>query len=200
MMRIVLIGMLVVSSCGCGAMKTNTGEGPQETGMAPAVPPAASSDGGPPAIDGGDIDVAVQEPTAEHPVSLGIAIRPSQAKPGDTVALVVRAKMFEPWHIYAAEGPTGVGIPTQLQLDAPEWISASAWGLPGSRVEESPLGPMALYEGDVRFVAELTVSEDAPAGRHPLEVKVTYQSCNETQCLPPTTEALQVALEIVAPQ
>ncbi|RMF42093.1 MAG: hypothetical protein D6753_08375, partial [Planctomycetota bacterium] len=167
-------------------MQGNTGDNASDTGRVPAVASGGPAAGPPPAIDVSSVDVPVAEPTADRPVALGAVVHPSQANPGDKVVLVVRAKMFAPWHIYAAEGPTGVGIPTRLQIDAPGWVAASAWALPAAHVEQSPLGPMSLYEGDVRFVAELQLADDAPAGQHAIAVTVTYQSCNDTQCLPPT--------------
>ena len=45
------------------------------------------------------IDIPVQLPTAEQPVTLGAAVDRTPAAPGESILLVVRCKTVSPWYI-----------------------------------------------------------------------------------------------------
>ncbi|GIW99035.1 MAG: hypothetical protein KatS3mg111_2368 [Pirellulaceae bacterium] len=192
-----LLPLLLFISTGCESLR-----GPQPD----ATVDGSSHSGGPgaetapPSIDTSGISVEVPQPTQDEPVAFGIAVAPASVPVGGEATLVVDARILPPWHIYASEGPTGVGIPTQLELELPQGITATAWSLPDSHVEQSPLGPMALYEGSPRFVCRLHLDPSTPPGRYSVNVKVKYQACNQSQCLPPKTTPLSAELTIVAPQ
>lgn len=149
--------------------------------------------------DPNDVDVSVDEPNNSRPVAVGVALDRSSAKPGDVVTLVVRSKIADPWHIYSSEGPTGVGRATQIDLTLPQGIDEhSERILPEAKIEESTLGPVASYHGDIRFAIPLKIDAQTPSGPVNLQVRFNYQACTDAQCLPPSSVSLDVPLEVVA--
>lgn len=56
---------------------------------------------------------------------------------------------------------------------------------------------LAAYEGRVVVYLPVNVHRDASFGKEKLELSLTYQACNATQCWPPTTVSLSPVLEVV---
>jgi suppressor for copper-sensitivity B len=54
-----------------------------------------------------------------------------------------------------------------------------------------------VYTGKAVIYVPVQVGEDAPLGELAIELKVTYQACNETTCLAPTTVPLVAAVSVV---
>jgi len=150
-------------------------------------------------VDPATVDVLTGDPSDDDPVAVGAAVDRGEAKAGDVVLLVVRSKIAKPWHIYAVEGPTGVARPTKLELTLPDGVSIAAdWKLPDAEVTDSPTGPVSIYQGDVRFSVTLKIAENAPASTFGIECEVRYQACEDSRCLPPTSNKLTVPLTIVS--
>ncbi|MCA9217161.1 MAG: protein-disulfide reductase DsbD N-terminal domain-containing protein [Planctomycetales bacterium] len=145
-----------------------------------------------------EVDVLVDEPSGSNPVTWGIALDQPTATPGGTVQLVVRAKIADPWHIYAVEGPVGVGRPTKFELTLPTGVSAGEWTLPDAIVESSSLGEISSYHHDVLFSVPLEIGEAAASGDQTIGCKVQFQACTNESCRPPTSTELSASLTVAA--
>lgn len=55
-----------------------------------------------------------------------------------------------------------------------------------------------VYAGRAIAYVPVSIASDAPVGARDIELKVTYQACDETTCLPPTTETHTIQFEVVA--
>ncbi|MHC5114516.1 MAG: protein-disulfide reductase DsbD domain-containing protein [Planctomycetota bacterium] len=133
--------------------------------------------------------------TPRSPVALAAKVTPARAATGDTVNLVLRAKMHAGWHVYAHVPATLPYIVTTMKLQLPAGVTAaSGWKSPESKLSAQEAG-VRYYAGDVRFERELSVAGDV---RGPLEVVVVvdYQACDSNICLPPRTVELPVRLTI----
>jgi uncharacterized protein len=96
----------------------------------------------------------------------------------------VELTIREGWHVNANPASEPTLVPTSL---APERGAVRSLRYP----EGEPFGPeaeaVAVYRGRVRLVGEVEVAEGSPT------VRLTYQACDDSRCLPPVTE--QVTLQ-----
>jgi hypothetical protein len=134
------------------------------------------------------------EPDTEHPVRLQAELSPRQIKPGAILELVVRVKTAPTWHIYAAEGSKGPGIPTALNLKLPTGIKAEGeWTNPES---SRGMDGQMMYEGTFEFHRKLRVDRDAALGSMRVVCEFSYQACDLRSCQPPTMENLEAEATI----
>jgi DsbC/DsbD-like thiol-disulfide interchange protein len=115
---------------------------------------------------------------------------------GDTVTLVVKAKVAPTWHIFAEDAPTGGSIPTTLKLKLPEGVSPKEeWVYPSPK--QSPGGDGWIYEGDLTFRRILELSKDVPSGPIEITCEFGYQACDPFTCRPPTKISLKSKAEVI---
>lgn len=120
----------------------------------------------------------------------------SRVTPENRIVLIADATIRPPYHIYGVvpvEGP----IATEI-----------AWELPaGLEVDGSLVAPagekhfdqgfekeVVWYSGTPRF--EQAIRVISASGDVPIRVRVRYQACTETYCLPPTTVSAEYVLTI----
>ena len=176
-----------VVSAGCLGTSTETTIG------APAGTTADGSGGA--SMPLAEIEVPVAQPTATDVVTLGAGIDPGKAAPGATVTVAVRLRILEPWHIYAVNKPTGVSVPTKLELKLPAGVTkVGEWDIPKPKAYESD-EEVFIYAKDVVFRHQVKVADDA-SGLLNIKCDVKYQPCNNDSCKPPTSGVASVALEV----
>src|SRR5262245_49020730 len=120
--------------------------------------------------------ILTEEPTPTKPVVAQAALRPGADRNGSKVELVIEVQIAPGWHIYAAEGPTGSGIPTALKWKLPDGIEAAGeWEYP--KTVRGAGEQAEIYEGHLKFRRPLRITERAKPG--PLEIhgELTYQAC-----------------------
>ena len=119
-------------------------------------------------------------------------------KAGTRFAVPLVGAMDPGWHLYALEEPQGGPIATVIALtegDAADLLQVQE-GHP-SIVADPAFGVATGYfAGTATFTLQLRMAKDAPAGVQPLHVLVRYQSCNDTVCLPPRTDTVEVAVTV----
>lgn len=143
------------------------------------------------------IDIPVEQPSAEKPVTLGAAVDRTRAAAGESILLVVRCKTAEPWYIYAADGQDDIGVPTRLELKLPAGVTQqSPWQLPAAKPKQTPLGQVGTYDTDVRFLVPLLINPLAPAGKLEVQCDFHFQACSESTCLSPASHKLIIPLVI----
>lgn len=143
------------------------------------------------------VTIELADPTEKEPVSWGAALDRNSLAAGDTALLVIRAKILDGWHIYAAEGETGVGTQTKLNLTLPDGIEMGEWSLPIAKVKESTLGDRISHHKKLAtFSIPVTVSSDATAQEASIVCDVDFQSCTDRGCLAPTSKQLTIPVSV----
>ena len=192
--RMTLVGtLLVITGClgtsssttvGMPADTTDAGDGAATDTATQDVPPMET------------IEVATEEPTASKVVTLGSGVKPGSVAAGSIVTIAVRLRVFEPWHIYAVDKPTGVSVPTKLKLKLPAGVtSVGEWKIPDPKKYDEDV---FVYAKDVVFRHQVKVADDA-SGLLDIGCEVKYQACSDQSCKPPTSGTTSVALEVTAP-
>ncbi|HEX6199113.1 MAG TPA: thioredoxin family protein, partial [Thermoanaerobaculia bacterium] len=124
-----------------------------------------------------------------------VADRTSYA-PGAPARIAARVEIERGWHVNSHTPTFEWLIPTELRLELPEgWAPAEIEYPPHAMktfaFEDEPL---AVYDGEVVILASLTVPEDVARDRARIRGVLSYQACDDRQCLPPTEAKADVEL------
>jgi Thiol:disulfide interchange protein DsbD, N-terminal len=147
------------------------------------------------ALEGATADNGVEQRINDAPVAATLRLARGRAKAGDVVELSVKLAVAPTWEIHALDAPEEATA-TRLALDLPSGVEAQGeWQVPEPVRSVSPDGH-AVYAGEAVFTRTLVVKPGATAGEQPIKCRVSYQACNERQCLRPTAVELAVALRV----
>lgn len=144
------------------------------------------------------LGVHVTPTTAQDPAHFVVSIDPEVIHPGETAFVWIDVSLGDDWHIYSATTPPGGPFPTEISLETGQLTQVGPIIQPEPVVEHDPNFDLAVeyYGESVRFGVRARVSEDAAAGPVDLAGGITYMLCNESACLPPTTESFVVDVRI----
>ena len=127
---------------------------------------------------------------AQNPVSWSLEsdAKGKTAENAKTFNVRLKAKIDEPWHLYAVEQPAGGPIPTTIIASAPE-----AFAIDGKIISPPPVKKFdENFKIETKFflkeaIFDFNVKSLAASNVDDLAINVKYQVCNETTCLPPKT-------------
>jgi cytochrome c biogenesis protein CcdA/DsbC/DsbD-like thiol-disulfide interchange protein len=118
--------------------------------------------------------------------------------PGKPFRLAVVADIRAGWHVNSHTPKEDFLIPTEVKVKPAPGLKVSAVVYPAhlerklSFAEEK----LAVYEGRTIFVVPGTVDADAAPGLRTISAILSYQPCNENQCLPPAQLTATLAIEV----
>lgn len=114
-------------------------------------------------------------------------VAPPSVVAGGKGTVVVEMTLGPGWHV---NGPTTVALTASSGT-----FSEVRYPEPVKKKFEFADEALAVYEGTVRFVAELALPATG-AGKVDLGGVLSYQPCNETQCYPPAKATLSAAVAV----
>src|SRR5450759_3263888 len=117
-------------------------------------------------------------------VTWKLSVEPAAAPPGGKVLVRMAGHIDTGWHLYSMSTPAA--IPTKIQL-APSPAVEKFRALepqPKRAFDANFNSDTETYEGDVAFLLELELKQDAPAGAAELSFSARYQTCNPKMCVP----------------
>ncbi|MEM8993556.1 MAG: thioredoxin family protein [Acidobacteriota bacterium] len=128
-----------------------------------------------------------------------VADRASYA-PGEPVRVLALVEVERGWHVNSNQPAQDYLIPTELELVLPENYLEPRLSFPPDKAYVFPFEeePVRVFDGEFRILAELTIPPDAEAGKVPVEAVLRYQSCDDKQCLPPTSTSFPFDIEVGA--
>lgn len=134
----------------------------------------------------------------QQPLAFSVSVDPQVVRPGETATVWIDVTLFDDWHIYSTTTPPGGPVPTEIALSGEQFQQVGAAIQPPPTKEHDPNFDMQVeyYGKEVRFGIRAQISDSAPPGPTTLQGEVTYMLCNETSCLPPTTHAFELPVEI----
>ncbi|HLJ11934.1 MAG TPA: DUF255 domain-containing protein [Planctomycetaceae bacterium] len=118
---------------------------------------------------------------------------------GGTAKILVQLQIAEGWHIHANPvGDPEIDVATELEIDSKQGVSLSSVRYPaGKKIERGEdEKPQIVYTGKVSLIGQVDVPEKSAGQRDELVLTVTYQACNDVQCLPPKRLKLTVPVSI----
>lgn len=119
--------------------------------------------------------------------------------PGEGGRLVAIVRIDEGWHVNSHQPTYEYLIPTTLEVTLPAGWEAPQLTYPKGELERfsfAPEEPLSVFQGAVPIVAAFRVPRAQSFGEVPLNITLTYQACNDRQCLPPVKHTQMTALRI----
>jgi len=116
-----------------------------------------------------------------------ITLSSDKAKPGDTIEMLLSARVDEGYHVYRFVP----GDPDDFSrtLFVADTKSGLHFGTPetDAKLESESLGKTSIeyFNGDVEWRMPITIPESAEPGEYPIEMQVVYQTCTKSSCDPP---------------
>ena len=134
------------------------------------------------------------EPSSDTVVTATAKIK---GKSDEVFSVELQLKIAAGWHINANPAGQDYLIPTTVELDAnaPVELVDVAYPKGGSMRFEFSDEPLNIYEEDLTIPLRLKQKPNVTRKKNtPITLKLTYQPCNDTECLFPAT--LDVLLEL----
>ena len=121
-----------------------------------------------------------------------------KAQRGRSVQAAVVLDIPRGFHVNANKAAK-FSIPTTVKIDAPKGLSVSPVTYPRAVVRRLGFSKenLSLYEGRAVMRFNITVPANFQTGLTELRAKVTYQSCNDEVCFPPTTREVKLGINVV---
>ena len=123
-------------------------------------------------------------------VAVTATVSTTEAKPGDTIAYKVSARLQPGYHIYIYSkednevGPKNTRFdlfdPAGLMIEG-DW-AASKIAITKKEPAFPELESVSFYEGEVTWSVPLKVPADAKAGKRTIRCQASYQICNAEKC------------------
>ena len=139
-------------------------------------------------------------PVAMQGVNIGVNgfFSADKAQRGGSVQAAVVLDIPHGFHVNSNRAAK-FSIPTVVRVDAPRGLRVSAVAYPRAVVRRLSFSkePLSLYEGRAVMRFNISVPANFQTGLTELRAKVTYQSCNDEVCFPPTTREVKLGINIV---
>jgi|HubBroStandDraft_3_1064219.scaffolds.fasta_scaffold05732_3 thiol:disulfide interchange protein len=119
---------------------------------------------------------------------------------GATAHLAALVAIEPGWHVNSHQPSFDYLIATNLELGLPPGWTAAALRYPPDELKRFTFAeqPLAVYDGDVTIETDVSIPRGIADGSYPLRASLTYQACNDSQCLPPVTTQASLSLRVAA--
>jgi thiol:disulfide interchange protein DsbD len=126
---------------------------------------------------------------------------PAAVTAGAHIEMQLHGRIQDGWHIYSISQPPGGPTTTYIELTGKMFHQDGVIKGPAPHRDFDPNFSMETetHEGDVTYAVPAKADPAAAPGAQKIEVDVTFQSCNETMCLPPHTTHVQTPIKISGP-
>ena len=120
-----------------------------------------------------------------------------KVQPGSQFQIAVVVEIAEGWHVNA--NPAGEGlIATEVVFpDTPHLTFGEAVYPKGEVLALGSIGEAPVYHDTITIGVQADLSQTAPIAPMTLDLELTYQACNDEQCLLPEMLTLVVPIEVV---
>ena len=117
-----------------------------------------------------------------------VSVRPTSARPGETIEVVAGYESDDGWYIYAPDFE-GTGVPTELSVDTENLTADGEPTFPTPKektvvVLDEETHRILPGSGDV--VRKFVIADSVEPGELDFHALLTFTTCNDTTCLPPT--------------
>ena len=110
-----------------------------------------------------------------------VEAKPATVAPGGGTMVYATARIEPGWHLYSASSPSG--RPATFQVE-PGTLVKVFQPPPKKAFDKTANAEAETYEGQVTFLLELMLPDDAQPGPAALTVKARFQTCNDAECVP----------------
>jgi DsbC/DsbD-like thiol-disulfide interchange protein len=150
--------------------------------------------------------LSAKAPIAQIPAAKDIVVSTAYTSDdpvarGKEFQIAVVLKIRDGYHINARKPTLEYLIPTDLKVDAPTGFKAGEVTYPEGALKSFSFSKdekLSVYTGKVVLYLKVTPSADAALGAQHIPLKLRYQACSESVCLPPIRQDVDAAFTIAA--
>jgi hypothetical protein len=119
---------------------------------------------------------------------------------GTTAEASVTMRIRSGYHTNAQKPTEDYLIGTNLKLTPPAGVTVAKLTYPGAQYHKFSFSekPLAVYEGTVKIGVALKIDATVAPGPITVPGKLTFQACDDEQCLPPSTVDVSFAIDVAA--
>ena len=120
---------------------------------------------------------------------------------GREFQIAVVLKIRDGYHINARKTSLDYLIPTDLQVELPPGFKASEVSYPEGTLKTfafSKTEALNVYTGTVILRLKVSPPADAALGTQHIPLKLRYQACNDSVCLPPVRQDVDTSFTVAA--
>jgi thiol:disulfide interchange protein len=174
--------------------------------------PAAAASGQIPGIPSFGRAAAVEEGFGDSRDVVQVTVTPASrtVRPGGDLPIAITLSIKPGWHLWSNEGNTPRGfdrfdgaIHTAIRVvELPSGVAAHPGFMEWPEIHRFPADfgdgrqTFAVFEGRATAFLPLTVAADAPEGEGRIRLEVTFQACDDQQCIAPATVQVSSAISI----
>jgi len=120
---------------------------------------------------------------------------------GKDFQIAVVLKIRDGYHINARKTTLDYLIPTDLKVDVPPGFKAGEVSYPEGTMKTFAFAKaesLNVYTGTVILRLKVTTPADAALGTQHIPLKLRYQACNDSVCLPPVRQDVDTSFTVAA--
>ncbi|HEX8128837.1 MAG TPA: protein-disulfide reductase DsbD domain-containing protein [Pyrinomonadaceae bacterium] len=140
----------------------------------------------------------IASPAVQSNIGVNGFFAADKAQRGRSVQAAVVLDIPHGFHVNSNKAAK-FSIPTVVKIDAPKGLRITPVAYPRAVVRRLGFSkePLSLYEGRAVMRFNVVVPANYQTGLTELRAKVTYQSCNDEVCFPPTTREIKLGINVV---
>jgi len=120
-------------------------------------------------------------------------------QPGMTARVVIKVDLGEGWHVNAHDVLDDYLVPTGLAVKLPKGITihkATTYPKPTQITLAGTTESINVYDRFFEMVFVVKVAEDMAPASYMLEGLLTYQACDDKQCMPPASLDISIPITV----
>ena len=145
------------------------------------------------------VQVAGEQKPADH-VKPGVFLSVDKLPPGKACKVAIVLEVEEGWHVNTNPAHPDFLVPTTVKFTAAQGTELKSLRYPRPEVVEleGVDEPLHVLGGKAVIVGTLMVPASAAGKTEEMTVEVKFQTCNDSECLPPKTLKLTGKLPVAA--
>ncbi len=142
--------------------------------------------------------VAQSNPFDPNKAKLVLEADRTSYAPGSDARLIAAITVESGWHVNSDKPTFEYLIPTQLVVTLPDGWAPAQITYPAAKMQKFAFEeePLSVFDGTVSASVHLVVPQSATGKSVPIKAVLSYQSCNDRQCLPPTSAEASLDLPL----
>jgi len=139
-----------------------------------------------------------QGPGRAEKASFSVVADKTAHAPGEQASLAAVMDIERGWHTNSNQPTFEYLIPTKIEIALPAGWPGASIDYPRGEMKTFAFAdqPISVYEEEVALIATFIIPDSQTEGVVPVELKLTYQACDDRSCLPPVTTARTFDLTI----